>query len=301
MKLCLAACFAFCALPGLAIALDLPTAAKPISERISEQDAYAMPVGSFDGANVPAIEITGNVARRSWRIDGASSTTRQLMTPLRGQLERDGYEILFECETRACGGFDFRFGTEVIPTPDMYVDLGDFRFLSTARDRSDAVSVLISRGRSSAFVQIIQVTPDGRKVEPVSTTAATPVDGGSLVGRLQAQGYVVLEDLEFETGANKLGPGPYGSLHELVAFLAENPEFRIVFVGHTDSVGSLDANVKLSRARAAAVRDYMVKTLNVPAGQVGADGMGYLSPIESNLTKAGREANRRVEAILLPK
>ena len=50
---------------------------------------------------------------------------------------------------------------------------------------------------------------------------------------------------------------------------------------------------------AAAAESYL-RARGIPAGQLGAQGAGYLSPVASNLTPEGREENRRIEAILLP-
>ena len=87
-------------------------------------------------------------------------------------------------------------------------------------------------------------------------------------------------------------------LDAVVAYLTANPTRQITFVGHTDATGSLEANVALSRRRAEAARAYVIAR-GVPASQVAADGVGFLSPRTTNLTEAGREANRRVEAVLI--
>jgi OOP family OmpA-OmpF porin len=64
-------------------------------------------------------------------------------------------------------------------------------------------------------------------------------------------------------------------------------------------VGTLENNIALSRARAEAVRQHLVEALGVDPAQVSATGIGYLAPRATNATAAGREANRRVEAVLL--
>jgi len=68
--------------------------------------------------------------------------------------------------------------------------------------------------------------------------------------------------------------------------------------GHTDSVGSNSLNQKLSDARANAVMDYLINN-GVSAARLNAKGFGEESPIESNNTRAGRAANRRVEVKLV--
>ena len=92
----------------------------------------------------------------------------------------------------------------------------------------------------------------------------------------------------------------YGSLKDLAAFLEEVPDGTLVLVGHTDTVGDLETNIRLSKRRAEAVRTRLIGSFNVDPRRVQAEGNGYLSPVASNLTEAGREANRRVEAILKP-
>ena len=115
---------------------------------------------------------------------------------------------------------------------------------------------------------------------------------------LEATGAVALDDLAFEPGSSRLGPGDFASLAELADFLRASPERRVVLVGHTDASGSLAANTALSRARATAVRDRLIADFAVPAGQVSAEGAGYLAPRDTNLTEEGRARNRRVEVIL---
>ena len=72
----------------------------------------------------------------------------------------------------------------------------------------------------------------------------------------------------------------------------------IEIVGHTDSEGDDDANMKLSKARANAVRDYLVSK-DVPSYKMLTTGMGETMPIASNDTKEGRAANRRVQVLIL--
>jgi OOP family OmpA-OmpF porin len=91
----------------------------------------------------------------------------------------------------------------------------------------------------------------------------------------------------------------YPSLVALAAFLAENPARRVVLVGHTDAEGGRDSNIALSEARAEAVRRHLIDVLGVNPAQLDAAGIGYLAPRATNETAGGREANRRVEVVLL--
>ena len=122
---------------------------------------------------------------------------------------------------------------------------------------------------------------------------------GDLAGALRTKGHVVLTDLEFETGSSALGAGNFASLDRLAGFMAAEPGARVALVGHTDSIGGLAGNIALSKRRAQSVRQRLIEAHGIDGARMQAEGMGYLSPVASNLEPEGREANRRVEVILL--
>ena len=68
--------------------------------------------------------------------------------------------------------------------------------------------------------------------------------------------------------------------------------------GHTDNVGSDEANLKLSHYRAKSVRDYMVKA-GIASERLQAKGYGEMQPVADNETEDGRKANRRTEFVIL--
>src|SRR5205085_4393535 len=68
----------------------------------------------------------------------------------------------------------------------------------------------------------------------------------------------------------------------------------IEIAGYTDNVGSPESNLKLSKERAEAVRQYLLGTYALPPQVVTAQGYGEKQPIASNDTPDGREKNRRV-------
>lgn len=320
----------FAAAPAQALDPVFPGPARQTAAAIERQAEYPLPVGPWDGETFLSRRVEGTVTRRAFRIDGPQSTVA-LMSGLRGQVQAEGWRILYECDAPVCGGFDFRFSTVILPEPDMHVDLGDFRVLSA--DRGDAVlNLIVSRSPRAGFVQITEAAPGGaappdaappdaapsdvspevspevleppEPVDPAPTVApATPPavesTAGDVVARLQADGHAALPDLRFASGASALEPGGSEVLESLAGWLRADASRRIAIVGHTDAAGGLEANIALSRRRAAAVREALIANHGVPAAQVEAEGVGYLAPIAPNSTDAGREANRRVEAVLL--
>lgn len=291
-------------LPGMLYAaeLALPADATAISERATALGVYQLPIGPEDADKVPSERFEGQITRRTWRVEG-SGTVLQILAPLREQLVEQGYEVRLDCAARDCGGFGFRFGIEVVPTPDMMVDISRFHFLSAAKGR-EAVSVLVSRAGGAAFVQMISVRPpDAVPVlsKPVVQAPAEPdpVRPVELAKVLEVRGHAVLTDLVFESGSTRLREGQYGSLKELAGYLAANPQHRLLLVGHTDSVGSLAQNTGISERRAQSVKERLVEAYEADGTRIDVAGAGYLAPIASNLVPEGREANRRVEAVLL--
>jgi OOP family OmpA-OmpF porin len=66
--------------------------------------------------------------------------------------------------------------------------------------------------------------------------------------------------------------------------------------GHTDSVGTEDYNMSLSRQRAESVKMYLVEKFNINASRISTVGYGKSQPVATNDTEAGKQKNRRVVA-----
>lgn len=295
------------ALPAAALDLVLPSTAQQTVERNTVADRFSAPVGVFSEGQVARVEIDGAVDRAAWRLRLPGLTPLQVMRPLRQQIEAAGYEIALDCDAASCGGFDFRFAIETLPGPNMYVNLRAYHVLTGLRlDAQNrpigAIMLLTSTTNSAAYVQKIEATADG--VEDAEGNAAAPPPpelalSGDVGAALLREGHLVLGDLDFDVGTSDLGAGPFASLEALADLMLARPGLRLALVGHTDTVGGLQPNIALSRRRAAAVRQRLIEGYGVPAAQLDAEGMGYLAPVASNLTEAGRDANRRVEAVVL--
>jgi OOP family OmpA-OmpF porin len=110
---------------------------------------------------------------------------------------------------------------------------------------------------------------------------------------------LVLEGVHFETGKALLTEDSKQILSRVAASLLNHPEVKLEVAGHTDATGSDAHNLKLSQARANAVRNYLVGK-GVPAERLVAQGYGESQPIADNQTKEGRDRNRRTELRRLP-
>lgn len=296
------------AVPAQALQLDLPQTARQTATRDSALEQVAVPTAPFADATLPTMTVEGPVRRSAYRIAAPGLTPLQILGPLRDQLVAGGYEILLDCDQATCGGFDFRFAIDVLPAPNMYVNIRAFHFLSARNASGTAVTLLASAAQSAGYLQVIEV---GRAIETVATPdteedapdTATPVaavtDAGDFTTRLLETGSAVLQSLEFAVGTTTLSNAPSPELEAIAALLRERPGLLIAVVGHTDTIGGLETNINVSRARAQAVRTRLIDEYDVPSARVQAEGMGYLAPRASNLSEAGREANRRVEVIVV--
>ncbi|HET7410251.1 MAG TPA: OmpA family protein [Paracoccaceae bacterium] len=266
-------------------------------------DSYDLPVGPFGPESRTVRDLEGAVEWRAHRLDDPEATVASVMHAYASRLAGMGFEPVFECEGEGCGGFDFRFGAEILPAPGMRVDVRDFAQLSAARPGTgEHVSVLVSRVLDAIHIQTVAVAPaDTRAVAlentPQPGTALDPQGERTLMAALKQDGHVRVEGLEFEPGGVALSPASAGALDMLARLLDRNDGLKVAIVGHSDNQGTLELNVDLSRRRAGAVMQALVER-GVPAGQMEAHGLGFLAPVASNATEDGRSANRRVELVL---
>lgn len=109
----------------------------------------------------------------------------------------------------------------------------------------------------------------------------------------------VPNDLSFNVNQSTLNAGVRESLDGIARTVVEYPETTILVVGHADSTGKDDYNLKLSERRANAVADYLGQRGVTPA-RLSAVGRGESQPIADNNSEEGRAKNRRVEIRLQP-
>jgi len=105
---------------------------------------------------------------------------------------------------------------------------------------------------------------------------------------------VVLNNVFFDTDKFELKPQSRIELMKLVDFLQVNPSLRIELGGHTDNVGSDEANISLSQKRAQSVVDFLIQN-GIESKRLSSKGYGESKPIADNANEAGRAQNRRTE------
>jgi outer membrane protein OmpA-like peptidoglycan-associated protein len=100
--------------------------------------------------------------------------------------------------------------------------------------------------------------------------------------------------VRFDTNKSSLTAAAKANLDKLVPVFTEYPDTDITIFGYTDITGPADYNLKLSKQRAASVRNYIVGK-GIGSARFHVTGLGIADPIASNETVEGRSQNRRVE------
>ncbi|MBO6940719.1 MAG: OmpA family protein [Deltaproteobacteria bacterium] len=104
----------------------------------------------------------------------------------------------------------------------------------------------------------------------------------------------ILDQVYFETNKAVIRRRSFGLLANVASVLMNHPELSVRIEGHTDDRGSAAHNLELSTRRAESVRAFLVDA-GVSRARLTAEGHGETRPIETNATREGRAANRRVE------
>lgn len=106
---------------------------------------------------------------------------------------------------------------------------------------------------------------------------------------------IAFESLEFENGKANILPAMHADLDKLANFLIDHPELHLTISGHTDSAGKEESNLKLSQARADAIKNYLVTSFSIDDTRIKAIGYGSSKPITQEFTDEHKQLNRRVE------
>jgi hypothetical protein len=150
------------------------------------------------------------------------------------------------------------------------------------------------------FWEIVASSPEhgiGGADLSVQTSPPPPVviPLGERRAQVTADAVEISETIEFALDSARLAPASTDLLREIARTLQLHPELTVIMIeGHTDDSGDPIHNELLSRARAKAVREWLVSS-GVSASRLETLGFGARSPLTDNESAAGRARNRRVE------
>lgn len=140
-----------------------------------------------------------------------------------------------------------------------------------------------------AAVEIVEEQPMAQNMVVVSA--------GEMAKAIGASGRVALYGILFDFNKADIKPESRPALEEIAKLLKGDPPLKLHVVGHTDNVGGLESNLALSRKRADAVVQALVRDFGISSPRLQAHGVAFLSPVAVNTSEEGRARNRRVELV----
>jgi outer membrane protein OmpA-like peptidoglycan-associated protein len=136
-----------------------------------------------------------------------------------------------------------------------------------------------------------------RIVEKKEMEQAIVADAASFGNDIRTSGHVAVYGILFDTGKATITPESAQAIGEIAKLLTTDPGLKVHVVGHTDNVGTVEGNLKLSQDRAGAVVQALVQQHKIAAARLRAYGCGSFAPLASNDGEDGRAQNRRVEIV----
>ena len=308
---------------------DLPGGKdSPFISRFAGSSLVAFANLSFDQTTLPLTNeiedkhfvkgqtIEGKITRIAY-LAPAGTTVLEVTRNYQQALIKAGLKVQFSCEQDKCGShriqepfIDYAEGMKQLQSYGGYSSVG-FLVLNEGRapyyfwgtlnldGRLVYVSVFTSKmeasdgsdlkDRAGTFIEIIE--PKAMDMGKVT------VDASAIGTGIKDTGKIALYGVYFDTGKAVLKPESKDQLTQIGKFLTADKSIKVIVVGHTDNVGSIEANQMLSQQRASAVAAALSADYQIAPGRIIAKGVGNFCPVASNLSEEGRARNRRVELV----
>lgn len=289
------------------LSLPIPEGAVETENLSLANTDLVIPVGVWSmSSGVPTRIVSGGLQRQIFKMPKSSLTEQQISAPIVTALKQAGFDMLLSCQGLQCGGFDFHTAAPMAQPPAIFVDLRSFVAMTFRNAQGDFLFAVVSRFASDTYIQIDHMTARQLDISGASkqialrlqNTLDRSADPADYPTTLEHGGAIILSDLTFDSGSATLADQAYDSLTALAEYLQTHPDSKIILIGHSDAVGSLQGNMTLSQKRAASVRTRLIGDHGINPDRILAQGVGYLAPIAPNTTDENRDKNRRVEAIL---
>lgn len=265
---------------------------------------------AFDEFDLITGRVKGKQAESTIAVEGRLTDIRYWIPAGRSTLEvfrnyedalgAAGFDILFLCKNKDCGGRDFNHAA-VPYTPEQGDAYNDQRYLAARLTRAEgdlyaALYVNRAYGIGGAKKDRIYVQLTVVETKPMDQGLVT-VDADAMREGLEAEGHIALYGILFEFDSDVVRGESGPALDEIAALLNGDPALSLLVVGHSDDQGSLAYNMDLSRRRAKAVVARLVEDHGIAAARLEGHGVGYLAPVADNRSEQGRSLNRRVELV----
>jgi len=279
---------------------------------VSDFDEYILALGPVarneQGERVPKERavLEGRITRILYRgPDGRSSL--EILRNYQSAFEAAGFETLFRCGSDCghnfpgllYGPMEMRI-TNTKTSGSAFDIPQDVRYLAAKMvdgNRTVHVSLLVAFDNGFGALSKRPVT----LLEIIETkamdTGMVTADAEAIGKGIDSTGHMAIYGVLFDTGSADIKPKSAPVLAEIAKLLEGRPTLNILVVGHTDNEGTHEYNMSLSGQRANSVVRYLAAENGVEKSRMRAAGVGFLAPVASNDSAAGRTKNRRVELV----
>ncbi len=251
------------------------------------------PVQKESDAENTSLYIEGKITRIIYKIPKNRSAL-EVFRNFENKAKDSGYNVSFSGTPKDIKSYSFKY-QHPVEIPDK-TSLGDdiyyaYAIKDSENNTTKHLSINVSPHSGGDGVRVRIIEAEIKKMEQ------RMVDAAEMQKQITDSGHVALYGIYFDFDKATLKPESKPTLDEISSLLTSNPDLKLILVGHTDILGGYDYNMTLSKLRANAVVDSLIKNYNISSGRLMGAGVGYLSPAASNDTDEGRAKNRRVELI----
>ena len=254
--------------------------------------------GGADKNSASVTMLEGRVTTITYR-NPSERTTLEVFRNYENALTEAGFETLFACKNAECGGY--KFNGAITRNVNLTGSHGDQRYVAAKLSRDDGdiyVSLYVAMANVGGGPDFRRVLTELHVIEVESMQEnMVTVDADAMAKGIGEEGRIALYGILFDHDSATIKPESKPTLEQILALLNDNPELKLVIVGHTDNQGSLEYNMDLSKRRAKAVEEALAANYGIVRSRLSSWGVGYLSPVASNRNDAGRARNRRVELV----
>lgn len=220
-----------------------------------------------------------------------------------GALRKKGYKILFSCYQEGCNP---RGGSFTSIVYELYYAKklkglakqgntyrnNQSTYLIGEKEQGNQKTTIVVMSGFASYGNTYRIDVIESKAMRQDLISVTDIDDS-----LKERGSMAFYDILFDFNKTTLLPESSSPITIIAEYLKKHPTTSVYVVGHTDNVGSLDANLELSEGRAKAVMNELVNKHGIPKNRLEAKGVAMLSPVATNDSEEGRKLNRRVEIV----
>lgn len=185
----------------------------------------------------------------------------------------------------------------VLNQPHISIAVNKARFrLWVNEEKYVDIPKMVPENKLTTFKFNVNGLKDGK--EQIFITNLKIAEGGvDLRRKLISEGKVSTNGILFDVGSANIQPQSMGIILQISQVLKQETAMKLNIVGHTDSDGSDENNLKLSKERAEAVKKALTSVYGISADRLASEGKGESEPVGDNGSTEGKAQNRRVEFI----